>query len=372
MDIKKPKRSKASKSTLGRKRKKATKALTKKAKGYISGEDKLVETSPNRVTNDSMNKHRKEVLEGARRFKYPLQHSKYRIAIISVAIVFISLLLFSAFSYSLLYKQQNIGDFAYRISKIVPMPVARVDGTWVSFEKYLFEVRQNAHYLINQEDVNFDTPEGQEAMRNLKEQSLTKIQDDEIVRQLAAENGVVVSEEEVNAQIEKIREAGGIGDDSQTLEDTLRDFYGWDIDDLKRVVKGQLLKQKIVFALDTEARDQINAAYVSMQNGENTFEAAVVEFSEDELTKDKQGLIGTVTVDDSSLPPNLIETAFALETGSVSEVIETNFGLHIIKRVEDVADGQIKVAHILVKWENPQVFIDQRKEAVEVSSFISF
>lgn len=372
MDIKKPKRSKASKSAFGRKSKKATKALTKRAKGYISGEDKLVETNPNRVTNDTMNKHRKEVLEDARKFKYPLQHSKYRIAIISVAIVFISLLLFGTFSYSLLYKQQNIGDFAYRISKIVPMPVARVDGTWVSFEKYLFEVRQNAHYLINQEEVDFDTPEGQEAMRKLKEQSLIKVQDDEIVRQLAAENGVTVSNEEVDAQIGKIREAGGIGDDSQTLEDTLRDFYGWDLDDLKRVVEGQLLKQKIVFSLDTEARDQINAAYTSIQDGEKTFDAAVIAFSEDELTKDKKGLIGTVSRDNESLPRELVDTAFGLAEGEVSGVIQTPFGLHIVKRVKDVDENQIKVAHILVKWEDPQKFIDQRREQIEVSSFISF
>jgi len=141
---------------------------------------------------------------------------------------------------------------------------------------------------------------------------------------------------------------------------------------LERVVEGQLLKQKIVFSLDTEARDQINAAYTSIQDGEKTFDAAVIAFSEDELTKDKKGLIGTVSRDDESLPKELVDTAFGLAEGEVSGVIQTPFGLHIVKRVKDVDENQIKVAHILVKWEDPQKFIDQRREQIEVSSFISF
>lgn len=367
MDIKKSKKSKSKSKLL---KAKPAKAIKERAQSYISGEDKLAETSPKRVTNDSMTKHRKEVLSGAKKFKYPLKHSKHRIAIISTGLIIATVLLFSAFSYSLLYKQQDIGDFAYRVSKILPVPVTKVGGSWVRFEEYLFEVRQNAHYLINQENVDFETPEGQDALKDLKEAALLRVEKNEIVRQLASQNGIAVTDEEVEAQIETIREAGGIGEDDQTLEDTLRDFYGWDVNDLKRVVKNQLLKQKIVTALDTEAWTKAEEAAGLISSGEKSFAVVVAEYSTDELTKDKEGVIGTVSRDSEDLPAELVEAAYELADGEVSGIVITSFGLHIVKRIETTEDDKIKIAHVLIKWREPDVFIDQYRQETEVNNFI--
>ena len=43
--------------------------------------------NPEQVTSDTVNKHRDEVLNKGRKFKYPFQHSKHRVAITSVAVV---------------------------------------------------------------------------------------------------------------------------------------------------------------------------------------------------------------------------------------------------------------------------------------------
>lgn len=366
MDIKKSKKSKTRRLLKA----KPAKAIKKRAQSYISGEDKLIETSPKRVTNDSMSKHRDEVLSKAKKFKYPLKHSKHRIAIVSSGLIIAAILLFSAFSYSLLYKQQNIGDFSYRVSRILPVPVSRVGNSWIRFEEYLFEVRQNAHYLINQENVDFDTPEGQEALKGLKIAALARVEDNEIVKQLAAQSDISVSDEEVDAKLESIREAGGIGSEDQTLEDTLRDFYGWDVNDLKRVIKNQLLKQKIVMVLDTETIDSSNKAVELITSGQKTFEDVVKEYSQDDLTKDKNGVIGIISKEDTDLPEALVTTAYELADGDVSGTVVTPFGIHIIKRLETKEDGKIKVAHILIKWREPKVFIDQYRQEVEVKSFI--
>jgi hypothetical protein len=220
------------------------KALAK-AKGYVRGENSQPETKPERITNDSVAKHREEVLQGARRFIYPLKHSKHRIAIISSAIVGVVLVALLAFTWFLLYRQQSIGDFAYRISQIVPFPVARVDGTFIRYEEYLFELRHNVYYLANQENVDFSTPEGSTQLEGLRQQAMDKVVDATVIRSLAKENGVEVSSLEVDEQIDLIRSQGGIGSADQALEDTLKEFYGWSIGDLKRVISAQLLKQKL-------------------------------------------------------------------------------------------------------------------------------
>ncbi len=366
MDIKKSKKSKTKK-LLGVK---PARAIKERAQSYISGEDKLVETSPKRVTNDSMSKHRKEVLSKAKKFKYPLKHSKHRIAIISSGLIIATVLLFSAFSYSLLYKQQDIGDFSYRVSRILPVPVTRVGNSWVRFEEYLFEVRQNAHYLINQENVDFETPEGQEALRNLKIAALIRVEDNEIVKQLASQNDVSVSDEEVEAQLQSIQEAGGIGEDDQTLEDTLRDFYGWDLNDLRRVIENQLLKQKIAMKLDTDANNIGVEAVELITSGSKTFEEVAKEYSQDDLTKDKGGVIGLISREDNDLPESLVVAAYELKDGEVSALVATPFGLHIIKRIETKDDDKIEIAHVLIKWQEPETFIDKYRQETEVKSFI--
>lgn len=366
MDIKKSKRSRNKKSLVA----KPAKRIKNKAEEYIRGENKMIEAAPKRITNETMSKHREEILTGAKKFKYPLKHSKYRIAIISIVLLVLTLVTFAAFSYSLLYKQQNIDDFAFRISKIVPFPVASVNGSWVRFEEYLFEVRQNAHYLINQENVDFNTPDGEIALKDLEKAALTRVEDNEIVRQLARQNHVSVSKDEIDAKIESVREAGGIGEGDQTLEDTLRDFYGWGINDLRRSIKAQLLKEKIVYSLDTETKTKARDVEKLLESKEITFEDAVKKYSEDQLTKDKEGVIGDVSESDHDLPPLIVTTIFNLKDGEISEVISTRFGLHIVKRLASEKNGKVKAAHILFKWQDPQTFIDKYRQDVEIKSFI--
>src|SRR5690606_35897746 len=97
-------------------RRKRTDAKTlDRAREFIHGKEEK-QSAVERVTTETVAKHRQEVLTGARRFIYPLQQSKHKIAIISAGIVAAVLLLFLALSWHLLYQRQSIGDFAYRMS----------------------------------------------------------------------------------------------------------------------------------------------------------------------------------------------------------------------------------------------------------------
>ncbi len=54
------------------------------------------------------------------------------------------------------------------------------------------------------------------------------------------------------------------------------------------------------------------------------------EYSEDPGSVDRMGSLGKFTKDKMVKP--FSETAFALEVNEVSEIVETPFGFHIIKR----------------------------------------
>lgn len=352
-----------------RRRKGDTKALAK-ARQFIRGEEQ--ETgSVERVTNETVAKHRQEVLSGARRFIYPLKQSKHRIAIVSTSIIGVVLILFLLFSWHLLYRQQSIGDFAYRVSQIIPFPVAKVNGQYVRYEEYLFELRQNVHYLVNQENVDFNTAEGKAQLNGYKQQALTKVIDAAVIRQLAKDQRVSVSQQEVEEQIDLIRSSGGIGDATQTLEDTLDDFYGWDLSDLRRVIKAQLLKQKLVPIFDTTAQPEAEAVLEDIKNGADFAKAAKLH-SDDEFTKDNGGKFGYIFRSNTDIPPQIVERAFSLEKGQVAEdLVQTLFGYHIVKTIDYRSQDEALVAHILFRFEDPSVFINQRKEQIPVSRYIT-
>jgi foldase protein PrsA len=80
--------------------------------------------------------------------------------------------------------------------------------------------------------------------------------------------------------------------------------------------------------------------------GEN-FMLLVHDFSQNALSRDKNGLLPPFTADDPTVPPELAKAAFALEPGQVSNPIEAEGSLHVLKLerripADDVAFDQAK------------------------------
>ncbi len=323
-----------------------------------------------RITSDTVAEHREEVLAGARRFIYPLQHSKHRVVIVSIVIV-VGLLLGSiGFTGLLLYRYQSTSNFAYQVSQIVPFPVAKVDGRFISYEDYLFELRYSLFYFKNydQEGVDIGSSEGQKLIGELKAQALEKVKLDALARQLASNQGITITEEEINRQIEVIRSQGGIGDSDEALEEILRSSYDWSIGDLRRTIRAQLTRQSLPSVLDRDTIEKAQAANKKLTDGAK-FETIAKDYSDDVLTRENGGTIGLISRTNTDLPPEFIEAAFNLQPGETSELIESRFGLHII-RVKKVQGDQREVAHILFSYFDVDEFLRDELKKVESVDYI--
>ena len=356
---------------LSKRTKSSKEAVKAQAKKLAVGEEPKTEL-PDRVTSETVEAHRKEVLSASKRFIYPLTHSKHKVALISTALFVLVVVAIFGFTSLMLYRYQRTDDFAYRVSQIVPFPVARVDGRFVSYEDYLFEVRQNIHFYSVQENINFDDAEGAAILANIRSEALQRVKENAIAKKLASENGITVSDEEVQEQIVTIREQGGIGDSIESLENALSEFYNWTVEDFEEVMRTQLIKQKLISVLDTESQSRTQSLKNQLNEGADFAELAKAN-SDDLFSKDNGGQLGSINRATNDFPPVFVEAAFALEKDQVSEVVQSSVGLHIIRNlgVDPANEEQIKVAHILVSFKDIDELLRGELANVEVRDYIS-
>src|SRR3990167_2894193 len=78
-----------------------------------------------RITDETIAEHREDVLSGARKYIYPLAHSKHRIIVVTSGIIVATLIAFLVYCGFGLYKLYQYNSFLYRVTQVVPFPIAR-------------------------------------------------------------------------------------------------------------------------------------------------------------------------------------------------------------------------------------------------------
>jgi len=310
-----------------------------------------------RITNETVAEHREEVLSSARKYIYPLQHSPHRVIIISVSLLVILVITFFTYCLLALYRFQSSSSFVYRITQVIPFPVAKAGPRFVSYENYLFELRHYMHYYETQQRVDFNSESGQQQVADFRKRALERVIDYAYVKELAEKHNVSVSDAELEDMITLVRNQNRLGSSDQVFSDVLKEFWGWSVNDFRRELKQQMLTQKVVATLDTQTRSDAQDAYDRILNGED-FATVAKQYSEDTSTKENGGDYGfSISQTDRDLPPQVIDRLFKLQPGEVSEIINTGTGLEIIKYRE--ADGtRIRASHIMFTFKPISDYID--------------
>lgn len=340
-------------------------------KDAISGADQN-QTADNaeRITNETVAEHREEVIGKARKYIYPLSHSKHRIVVISISLFIVSVVVFFSYCVFALYRFQSSSTFVYRVTQVIPFPIARVGGGFISYEDYLFELRHYMHYYETQQELDFNTDAGQKQLTEFKHRALDKVINDAYVKKLAKEHNVTVSSQEVDDQITIVRSQNRLGDSQEVFEDVLRDFWGWSVDDFKRSLKEQLLAQKVVAVLDTETNARASAAFGELQSGAD-FKVVAGKYSDDQVTKANGGDYGfAINKANRDLSAITTNELFKLKPGEFSGVINIGYALEIVK-VNSEENGKILGAHILFNFKDISQYINDIKEKQPTKTYVS-
>lgn len=231
-------------------------------------------------------------------------------------------------------------DKATRIAaKVVPYPAAVVNQGFISYNEYLTE-RDYIHHFYNstgQADLDYKAIDS-EIINQLAENRLLSLQ--------AFLYGEKVTKAEINSTLDQIIEQNG-GQDQ--VEKVLSDLYGLNIDQFKKLIKTQILRddinnklimrvtaRHILVRVDenaapekiAETKAKIEGIKTEIQNGLDFAEAAK-KYSEDTGSAENGGLLESFAK--GEMVEEFSAVAFSAEVGKISDPVKTSFGWHIIK-----------------------------------------
>lgn len=270
------------------------------------------------LSDETLDEYREKIIAGGRKFKYPLQTSRHRILLVSLAAAGAALVAFGAFLWFMLYPAQRYDDIYYSATRVLPLAVANVDGEDARYSDYLVRLRADVFYYESQERKNFAGGDGKNELNYIKRKDLDATERIAFAEKLARARKISVSDREVDDKISASLALGG--SDKTSLARTLKTYYGWSLDEYRSVVRGQLLEQKVAFAVDKSAKENVAKLERALKNGENwddlakkyvggkTEDAAQVADSNSEISRALAGLKpgATATIQTKDLDGNYV------------------------------------------------------------------
>lgn len=310
---------------------------------------------PTRITNDTVAEHRERVLAGGRKHKYPIQYTRHKLVWNAIFIGTGSLVLAIIFVWVQLYVWRDTGDVAYRITRMLPLPVASVEGASVRYSDYLRYYRST---LVSLESVN--RLGGNDKVKFQREQSMDLVVKITYAKKIAQEKNITVSDDEVNAALQ--RHKRGLSD--AAYDAAVRKTLGLSLDEMKENLRDSLITSRVSFAVDNKAHDTVAAIEADIKAGKNIAEIA-----------EKQGqavqYVPEMVVSKANAD-GVTEEALKIQPGALSSAVQTvsGDGYYFI-RVDSVSDDNIKYGYIRVPLTAFKSQIDALKAEKKATYYIS-
>lgn len=296
-----------------------------------------------KTEREKVEERREEVLAHGRKFKYPLQYAKHKLMINTIIVALIALVLMVVTGWAMLYKLQDTGDMIYRVTQVMPVPVAEVDGAKVRYSDYLMIYRSNL-MTAEQQGGQLGNSEDDEAVRqNYKKAALYSAVEYTYAVKLGEERGIVVSDTEVDKAFDEHRKVGGVERSEEGFLKILRDNFGMSKAEYRRMLYLTLMRAKVAQAVDETALTQ--AAEVERLLKENDNDLRKTADSIEGVDYEETGRL----VDNMNVDGGRSTVAMTLEAGQVSErfLSSNGDGYYYVKLVDktssEVNYGSLKI-----------------------------
>lgn len=319
-----------------------------------------------KTEKERVEERREEVLARGRKFKYPLQYAKHKMMINTVVIAFVAVLALGLTGFLELYKFQDMGDIMYRISCILPLSVAEIDGEKVRFSDYLMMARSSIAALEQQSGLE-DNSEDKEAMMNVyKRTALTQAEDLTYALKIAKEKGITVSNEEVDEAFDEHRKVGGAERSEESFLKVLSTNFGLTKKEYQRMLYLALVRAKVEQEIDTEALKITEAIEKKLDENGGNFQAVKEEFGDKVEFDGTGGLIDNKNVDGGRSGK-----AASLDEGGISEkFVSSNGDGYYFVKLKEKTDAQVDYVSLFVRFAEFSRELDQVREKGNIKEYI--
>lgn len=206
-----------------------------------------------KTEQEKVDERREEVLARGRKFKYPLQWTKHRVVINTILIAVIVIAILFTSGWLALYQFGMTDEMLYRVTKILPVPVATVDGENVAFSDYLMFYRSSMT-SIERQSGNVDNQGNENDLRlQYKRAALSESEDFTYAAKLAKELELEVTDEEVANEFARHLSIGGTERSEESFMKIVSDNFGLDKSEYERMLYLTLLKSKVEITIDEAA-----------------------------------------------------------------------------------------------------------------------
>ena len=282
-------------------------------------QEKRKEQLKHMTEREKVEERREEVLSKGRKFKYPLQYAKHRVVFLTTIISILAVAVLAGLFHFALYKAQSTDDVLYRITRVIPVPVAKFGDASVRYSDYLLIYRSTITPVEQQGQLA--TGDDAIAMRNhYKRMALTAAEDYAYAEKLARENGVTVSGEDIDKEITRQREAGGTERSVESFEKILNDNFGLSMREYRRMVEMALIKAKVQEKIDITAQNVVSEVNDMVKTGKSLKDISGA-LSDKVVFEETGGLVDKMNIDGGRA-----NAAMKLEPGKISGAILSSSG----------------------------------------------
>lgn len=184
------------------------------------------ETKLARITTKTVEQHRREILDSAKKFKYPVQYEKHRLVINAIFVGLAFVVVFFAVILWRIYKDDDAGLFIYKLSQVIPFQAGQIEDQPILLSDYLAYYRSSLHYYHNKEHKKYKSELETKILANYKQEAFASAAKIAYAKKLAKQNNITITQAELDKELEKRLGYGGVKISEETLNDIIKDYYG--------------------------------------------------------------------------------------------------------------------------------------------------
>jgi foldase protein PrsA len=276
------------------------------------------------------------------------------------------------------------GGVEVALAAIEPVegPLATVNGqeiTWADFEP---ELKQSLSTVTLQYGVDWNDEENRELLGSFQDEILQTVIARTVLRQGAAAEGIEASEEAIQERVEEQRTSILTSGMFGSWEDFLEQ-YGLSEEYFARLMEDAVLVDEVSEAhAPSREAEQVHARHILVADEDTGKEvlsrleageewaALASELSQDTSNKDNEGDLGWFPR--GRMVGAFEEAAFSLEPGTTSDLVETDFGYHIIQVLEKGERELDDATYNSLLSQAFQTWLEEQQAAAETTIVVTF